>query len=298
MPPTTNQPLHSVTAWPLTKIPAQPRMAVWLLILTLIIEPLLVAYFQLLAFPNPKNWFPPLAWLSSATGGLVDGTLVGCVTLQIVIVLGILIGLGRLRPKELGLDLTHLWPAVKLTFLIWLASQILQFALTPLLGKSIEINPLWGAGSWRIASSEWLGQLFGNCPFEEVLFRGFLLPQCLLLAMHWVPQARRWKHLAIALFLSQGYFALGHVMFNLHQPEGQWLLIAQFVFGLLFAAIYLSTGNLFVAVGVHALVNNPAPLLKDPLPGPGVTGSIVLVGCLIWLCILPWIEKRGRGSIR
>ena len=76
------------------------------------------------------------------------------------------------------------------------------------------------------------------------------------------------------------------------------LLIAQFVFGLLFAAIYLSTGNLFVAIGIHALVNNPAPLLKDPLPGPGVTGSIVLVGCLIWLCVLPWRNKMQPNLLQ
>ena len=159
-------------------------------------------------------------------------------------------------------------------------------------------SALGGAGSWRFALSEWLGQLFGNCPFEEVLFRGFLLPQCLLLTKHWIPESRRWKHLAIALLLSRGYFALCHVFFNLHQPEGQWLLIAQFVFGLLFAAIYLSTGNLFVAIGIHALVNNPAPLLKDPLPGPGVTGSIVLVGCLIWLCVLPWRNKMQPNLLQ
>jgi membrane protease YdiL (CAAX protease family) len=237
--------------------------------------------------------------VSSATGGLINGTLIAGVTFQLVIVPGILIGAGRLRPRELGLDLPRLWPAVKFTFLIWLASQILPFAVMSLPWKPVEFNPLWGgAGSWRFALSEWLGQLFGNCPFEEVLFRGFLLPQCLLLTKHWIPESRRWKHLAIALLLLRGYFALCHVFFNLHQPEGQWLLIAQFVFGLLFAAIYLSTGNLFVAIGIHALVNNPAPLLKDPLPGPGVTGSIVLVGCLIWLCVLPWRNKMQPNLLQ
>lgn len=280
-----------MTAWPLAHIPAQRRVAPWILLLTLIIEQLLVAYFHFLAYPNPGRWFPPLAWLSSATRGMTDGTLVAGVILQLVLVLGILIGLGRLRPKELGLDLKLVWPAIQLTVLIWIACQVLHIAILLLMAKPIEVNPIWGAGSWRLALSEWLGQLFGNCPFEEVLFRGFLLPQCLLLAMHWLPQSRRRKHMAIALFLSQGYFALGHVIFNLHQPQGQLLLIAQFVFGLLFSAVYLRTGNLFLAIGVHALINNPAPLLSDPLPGPGVTGAIVFVGCLLWLCISPWWDR-------
>jgi hypothetical protein len=38
------------------------------------------------------------------------------------------------------------------------------------------------------------------------------------------------------------------------------------------------------AIRAHALTNNPAPLLSDLLPGPGVTGAIVLVGFLLCLC--------------
>lgn len=288
MPPANHFLAQPATTWPLAHIPVQRRLAAWILILTLVLKPLLSAYWQLLAFPHPEIWCPPLIWLSTATEGLINGTLVVGVTYQIVIILGILIGLGRLRPKELGLDLKFLWPAIQLTVLIWIACQVLHIAISLLLAKPIEVNPAWDAGSWRLALSEWLGQFFGNCPFEEVLFRGFLLPQCLLLAMHWLPESRRWKHIAIAMLLSQGYFALGHVFFNTHQPEGQWLLIVQFIYGLLFAAIYLRTGNLFLAIGVHALINNPAPLLSDPLPGPGVTGAIVFVGCLFWLCISPW----------
>jgi membrane protease YdiL (CAAX protease family) len=186
-----------------------------------------------------------------------------------------------------GLDLTRLWPAVKLILLFWITCQILHLVISLSLGKSIEMNQAWESENWRFALSDWLGQLFGNCPFEEVFFRGFLLPQCLLLAMHWLPELKRWKHLAIALLVSQGFFGFSHIFFNIQSSEGQWLLIAQFVFGLLFAAVYLRTGNLFLAIGVHALINNPAPLLSDPLPGPGVTGAIVLVGCLLWLCISP-----------
>lgn len=288
MPPANHSLAQPATDWPLAHIPAQRRVAPWVLLLTLAIEQLLVAYFHFLAYPNPRTWFPPMVWLSSATGGIVDGTLVAGVTLQLVLFPIFLFWMGRLRPKDVGLDSTRLWPAVKLTLLFWITCQILHLVIWLSLGKSIEIHPAWGSENWRFAVSDWLGQLFGNCPFEEILFRGFLLPQCLLLAMHWLPESKRWKHMVIALLLSQGYFALGHVIFNLHQPQGQVLLIAQFVFGLLFSAVYLRTGNLFLAIGVHALINNPAPLLSDPLPGPGVTGAIVFVGCLLWLCISPW----------
>jgi membrane protease YdiL (CAAX protease family) len=110
--------------------------------------------------------------------------------------------------------------------------------------------------------SDWLGQLFGN---------GFFL--------------------VIALLFSQGFFAFGHVIVNMKNPERQWLLTAQFVFGLLVAAVYLRTGNLLLAIGIDALINNPAPMLSNPLDGPGVTGTIVLVGSLLWLCIWPWWSR-------
>ena len=43
--------------------------------------------------------------------------------------------------------------------------------------------------------------------------------------------------------------------------SGQWLLILQFLMGLAFCGIYIRTGNLFLAIGLHALANNPGPLL-------------------------------------
>jgi membrane protease YdiL (CAAX protease family) len=69
---------------------------------------------------------------------------------------------------------------------------------------------------------------------------------------------------------------------NVHLPEGQWLLLVQFAFGIVFALVYLRTGNVFLAMALHFLLNNPAPLLEDPLSGPGAVGSIVLVGTLVW----------------
>ena len=163
-----------------------------------------------------------MLWLSSATGGIVDGTLVCGLTLQLILFPIFLFWLGRLRPKDVGLDLTRLWPAVQLIVLIWIGCQILHITIFLLMAKPVEVNPAWGSGNWRFALSDWLGQLFGNCPFEEVLFRGFLLPQCLLLAVHWLPESKRWKHLLIALLLSQGVFAFSHIIFNMKNPEGQW----------------------------------------------------------------------------
>jgi len=65
------------------------------------------------------------------------------------------------------------------------------------------------------------------------------------------------------------------------------------VFGIVFALVYLRTGNLFLAMALHVLLNNPAPLLEDRLPGPGYVGSIVLVGILAWLSSLTWSRRHA-----
>ncbi|MFN5101901.1 MAG: hypothetical protein ACK5GJ_03810 [Planctomycetota bacterium] len=52
--PTANYFLaQPATTWPLAHIPVPRRLALWLLFLTLVIEQLLVAYCQFLAYPNP-----------------------------------------------------------------------------------------------------------------------------------------------------------------------------------------------------------------------------------------------------
>lgn len=296
MQPTETRLDQGGASWPFERIPPPPRVSLGSLILALVVEKSAVAFFQLLAFRDPGRWFPPMRWLGHATGGIVDGTLVAGVTLQAIVVVGLLFGVARLRPRDVGVDLRRLWPAVGFLIAAWAAIQLLLVLILPLCGQRIGLGAHWTAAGWRGAVGEWLGQLLGNCPYEEVFFRGFLLPQCGLLAMRWMPRARPRSLVAAALVLSQALFAVGHVFFNLHLPQGQWLLLAQFVFGIVFALVYLRTGNLFLAMALHVLLNNPAPLLEDSLPGPGASGSIVMAGILVWLVSLAWAKRPAAAA--
>ena len=297
MQPTETRLEQGGASWPFARIPPPPRVSLGFLILALVVEKSAVAFFQLLAFRAPGRWFPPMRWLGHATGGIVDGTLVAGVTLLAIVVVGLLFGVARLRPRDVGLDPRRLWPALGFLIAAWGAIQLLLVLILPLFGQRIGLGPQWTADGWRGAVGEWLGQLLGNCPYEEVFFRGFLLPQCGLVAMRWMPTARPGTLVAAALLSSQGLFALGHVFLNRHLPQGQWLLLAQFVFGIVFALVYLRTGNLFLAMALHVLINNPAPLLEDSLPGPGAAGSIVLAGTFVWLVRLAWARRPAEGTL-
>jgi membrane protease YdiL (CAAX protease family) len=239
-------------------------------------------------------WFPPAIWLPRATDGLINVTLAANVPNQLILIVAIMIGLCRIRPTELGLDRAKIPAAVGLTALIWAANQIVLAIALALINKPIVLNPDWTATGWTWAAGRWLGQLFGNTPLEEVVFRGFLLPQCLLLLLNWMPKARLGMQIAVALVLSQLLFALFHVFFNLRQPQGQWLLLVQFMMGLAFAGIYLRTGNLFLAMGVHTLSNNVSPLIQEPFDGPGLGGGLIMLGTLLAVVFGPSALQFGR----
>lgn len=277
--------------WPLQHVPI-PRRASYISIgIALVICVGMIAYFQILVRQNPEKWYPPSLWLQRVTGGLINGTLVAGVTIQVVLIVGFLIKVCLFRPREIGLDTKRLPMALALTALVWAATQVILMAVFALAGKEIAVNPEWAAAGWPRASGQWLGQLFGNTPLEEVFFRGFLLPQCLLIIMGWMPNLRPWVQVFGSVVLSQAVFALAHVFLNWNQSQGQWLLPIQFVMGILFAGLYVQTGNLFLAMGLHTLVNNPGPLLKEHFPGPGLGGAIIGFGILVSVIIHPWMVR-------
>jgi membrane protease YdiL (CAAX protease family) len=251
----------------------------------------LVAIAQFLVFPDSNRWAPWCVAVYRATQGLIDFTLMLGLFLQVLIIGILVIGIGRLRPRELGLDIAKLPAGVAWTFAAWLAAQLVTLLICVVAGEPIGLNPAWSFGSWTQPAGEWIAQLFGNAALEEVLYRAFLFPQCVWLASTWFrDRSDRWR-IAIALLISQGCFALGHIPFNFVGGgwSGQWLLIFQFLMGLAFCGIYIRTGNLFLAIGFHALANNPGPLLT------GGTIAEILPMAIVHLLILALIIGRPKS---
>ena len=286
----TNRSVHQ-EHWPLKRIPIQPALSLSFLASILLIFLALVAIAQFLVFPDSNRWAPWCVAVYRATQGLIDFTLMLGLFLQVLIIGILVIGIGRLRPRELGLDIAKLPAGVAWTFAAWLAAQLVTLLLCVVAGEPIGLNPAWSFGSWTQPAGEWIAQLFGNAALEEVLYRGFLFPQCVWLASSWFRgRSDQWR-IAIALLISQGCFALGHIPFNFVGGgwSGQWLLIFQFLMGLAFCGIYIRTGNLFLAIGFHALANNPGPLLT------GGTMAEILPMAIVHLLILALMIGRPKS---
>jgi membrane protease YdiL (CAAX protease family) len=233
----------------------------------------------------------------TASGGLVHLTLVTYAVLLLVVVVGVMGWVGGLRPRDVGLDIGDLPVGVGVTVGTWVVLQLVGVASLVVQGQPIEINSYWTAANTLAVLGLLAAQLFGNALYEEVVFRAFLINQLRHKLGRRLPSATPRRIAIAAILVSQVVFALSHIPSRLvGYPPSEVLssLITVFVVGLLLAVLYWRTGNLFVAIGLHALINTPTMVYGSPSLG-GVTALVVAVGLALgW----PWAERGVRTTRR
>ena len=226
--------------------------------------------------------------LAQATGGLVQGPLVAA-PLYLSIVGTVIFGVGRLRPPDVGWRRSALGTGILVTLCFWISMQAGLTVWIVWSGEVLRLSDGWstsrGWGAGRILG-QLLAQLAGNALLEEMVYRGYFLPQLYLKASTlFRPRAA----LVLALLGSQILFATAHIPARLfddiHSAEA--LLRDQlelFLQGLLFGALYLSTRNIFICVGLHSLFNQPARIPEASF-SPGVRAvwyAFALILLVVW----------------
>ena len=186
--------------------------------------------------------------------------------LRVVVGVGVLIlWLGKLRFEDIGLVWSRAAPGIALSALVWGIAQSVELGLGITGPTGVQLHPSWQqAGTAAAVLGRLTSQIFAVALIEEISFRGYLLPQTYLFLKDRWPSARRLR-LSVALVLSQGLFMVLHLPFLLHAgvPPANLSVVLPiiFAFGLFFSFVYLRTRNLFFAIGIHALVTAPTPLL-------------------------------------
>lgn len=232
-----------------------------------------------LLFASP--WLPrdALDALREASGGWLQPTLI-CAGLAGIVQMALLLGPARQAPRDIGWRTSAVLPALLVGLVLWLVMQVP--ALAALLdGRAPPIAPAWRAGAGR-ALGPLLAQLAATALVEETMFRGWLWPQVTLrLSAHLTPRVAA----VTAALVSQAAFALMHVPVLLagDMPVAGTLL-ALFATGLVFVGVYAATGNLLVAVVIHALGNAPTLLFAPGATGPAPT-MLLLAGTLALVAI-------------
>jgi len=221
--------------------------------------------------------------VSHATRGLLSQTLLVNLLVGLVAA-GVVLGPGRLRPEHIGLIRSKLPFGIAVTVGLWAVVEVIEAVLALVMDGSITLAPDWSEIGATATVGLLLGQLFGNALYEDVAYRGFLFPQLLLKARaRWPTDAGR--AMAGAMVVSQVLFALRHVPGDLVAGTGPaaialHLLIVT-VIGIALVLLYRRTGNLFIVIGVHALIDAPTPLIRPTLIGPSYL--VIALGVLLLL---------------
>jgi membrane protease YdiL (CAAX protease family) len=235
----------------------------------------------ILAFAN--GVFDPV---DRASGGLVTRTLLANLVALAVGVGLVILRVGRLRPGDVGLVRSKLPAGIIFTVGMWLVVQILVLAQSLLSEGTITIDPQWSTVGVTAMLGALIGQLLGNALYEEIGYRGFLFPQVVAKLEHRWPGFGR-RAVVVAMVTSQGLFALRHIPIDLldglDAVDLAIDLLVKMLIGVIFALLYLRTRNLFMVVGVHALVNAPTSVFVASYVGPSYLALLLaLVTIVAW----------------
>ncbi len=216
-------------------------------------------------------------------GGLINSTLVANLLLLAVVVVGLLFGLGRLRPSDVGLYRQQIVPALLGGMTIWVGFQLVALVVA-LISGSVAMSSLWrGEGNAAIAG-QLISELFGNSLVEEIVFRGFFFVQLLLRFGRF---SRKWVGLTLALVVSQAVFALLHIpnrlwVNDMTLPDTLVDITNVFIIGLILALVYWRTRNLLLVVTIHALKNEPTYVIATSDTVRSLTILLFMVGLILF----------------
>lgn len=253
------------------------------ILVQLLVSTLMVIIINLVLFPGP--FFDPIA---RVTGRLIDATLQANL-LSILLFSLIVFGWGKLRPSDVGLEWGKLAEGLTLTALLWLVTQAIVLLINWINGD-IHLDPAWSERGVTTMLGGLLAQLAGNAFYEEMSYRGFYLKQLYLKIKN--PHER--SRLTLAILFMLGLFILSHIPnrifsgYTLADIPRDFVLL--FGWGLFFTAVYLLSGNLFLAIGVHALSNSPTLITESTFPAQ------VLLFFLT--CILLAVLRRRNRSFQ
>ena len=229
----------------------------------------LARYFE----PLDANLGAALHFLASTWGRLI----------WLVVILGWAIC--GLRAKDIGIRWSQWKEGVVVTLAMWVSIEGVLAGSVLVLKQPLSWNPLWHRLTPAAIVATIVYYFSGVALLEEVFYRGYMVPQIFHAIQEHFPKRSQ----VLAVLVSQVLFALSHIphySMPLPMPVGLGIL---WLSGVVLAWMWLRTGNLFIAVGWHGLMDFPIHLVTAPQNVP--EGITFLVGVLL-LAGWPWLRRR------
>lgn len=229
------------------------------------------------------TWAPMAGALDDVegwSGGWLQPTLTGN-AVRFAALAALWFGVLRWRPRDLGLRAAGWVPALGVLAAGWLAIQAVRAGVALVAGDGLAWSVDLGGGSARWLLASVIAQVLGTAFVEEVVHRGLFIPQVYARA----PGATEHHRLVWAVVLAATFFAVNHVPmladlgYSVPVVAGAVVVIG--AGGCFLAAVYLRTGNLYVAMAVHALANVPGDVVASPLDGRMLAYALGLA-CILW----------------
>ena len=193
--------------------------------------------------------------LTSLTKGLVQRALLPNLAIILIFPYGILIIYEKLKPRDLGLEGGKVLQAASIIALVILVLQISSTVMSIISYKTLTLGNLWSKVCGGTALGVLICQLFAVAVQEEIIFRGFLIPQVYLR----IKKDNYIVRMGLVLVISQGLFAIWHIPIRIFLGMSLISTIISiftvFIIGIIFALIYIRTGNIFIVMGIHGLWN-------------------------------------------
>lgn len=229
---------------------------VWFIVLAIVVYMAMAYLVNIVATPSQL-----LPSLPAATGYVVSKTFLNAIPF-IIVVGSLLVLVGRFRWNDLGFSFQKLLSALAWVCGTWIVAQL--FFLLVHLGE-VSLDPDWQRMGIRNISNLVTGQLLGNSLVEEVFWRAFMISQLVLVLVHGMKwsfsKAIGWAIIVVAIL-----FALSHLPHDVANDRSVQQVIgmqvARLAGGLAFAGIFLLSRNIFVAIGLHGLVDVPLSLFE------------------------------------
>lgn len=265
------------------------RAPLWVIAAVIALQPALAGFFELVVFRN--HWTAPLF---HATGGLIQGTLDANLPSLALVVGGLIFWLGRQLPQDVGWKAKNILPAAGLTVALWAIVNVAAVLYLLVTRRPLALDPSWTTPGPVVKLGSLLAQVFGNALYEETVYRGFLTVQLMLL----FKRLGRLPAMLLAAVVVQAIFMAIHVpmliVVDQHPLSGLWPdLVPIFIVGIILVAIYFLTANLFVSVGVHALID--VGMMVAGAPAFSQSESYLFLGVPLCAACL-WRLARWRRS--
>jgi membrane protease YdiL (CAAX protease family) len=271
------------------------RAPVWALVAVAAVHVAFTPFFNFVVFP--RHWLVPL---SHATFGLVDGTLQANLIIIAVIVFGLIFLGAGLRPADVGWRSNKLPVAILFTLGLWAVLNLLAIAGAEFQHLPFAFDESWTKPGLTRTFGMFIGQIFGNSLAEETIFRGFLMVQLMLIFR---PLGKVAAGVG-AVIVVQAFFASIHIP-ELREHGLSWTDVLETLpelalAGTMLAIVYLATGNLFVAVGTHALSDISMLVVSNGFNIHDNSGfaylGLGLLASLVWRFVWSRFKPRAAGT--